>query len=311
MRYFWVAFFAFFPIAVIVLCLVAPSMNWWFPYNEGAMSPLGQQIDGLFYLILWITGITFVGTQIALVYVLWTGANRAERPVFTHGSHELEVIWTIVPSGILLFIALYQLDVWKQYRVQAAYPEGILQQPIAEVTARQFEWRIRYPSPDRVFKDRDDVRRWLRNPEPTDLYSVNDLHCPTQEPVLIYLRSEDVQHSFFVPELRVKQDAVPGLVIPIWWETLKPKEYEWLCAELCGWGHYKMGAIVSAETRGKYEAYLRNLQQEQFDDGFPGPSFEEEEDVARDEGRGTRDEGVAALALDPRPSTLDPHGATP
>lgn len=272
MRYFWVAFFALFAVIVMIVGFVAPSMNWWFPYGEQAMSPLGQQIDGLFYLILWITGITFVGTQIALVYVLWTGARHPEgKAHFSHGSHQLEVIWTIVPAGILLFIALYQMDVWANYRVKANFPDGVLTRPIAEVTARQFEWRVRYPSPDRVFDDEAAVRYWLRNPQPDDLHTVNDLRCPTQEPVLIYLRTEDVQHSFFVPELRVKQDAVPGLVIPIWWEALKPDEYEWTCTELCGWGHYKMKARVVALTDEDYRTYLDELRLEQFDDGFQEP----------------------------------------
>lgn len=270
MKYFWVLFFAAFPVLVIALCLVAPGMNWWFPYGNPAMTPLGQQIDGLFYLILWITGVTFVGTQIALVRVLWTGARNEGKAQHTHGSHELEVIWTIVPAGILLFIALYQMDVWANYRIKSQFPDGVLTRPIAEVTARQFEWRIRYPSPDRKFVDEADVRNWLRNPEPEDLYTVNDLHCPTQEPVLIYLRSGDVQHSFFVPELRVKQDAVPGLVIPIWWQALKPDDYEWTCTELCGWGHYKMKARVVAESESDFDAYLERLKEEQFDDGFQG-----------------------------------------
>ncbi len=286
MKYFWVFFFAVFPLAVLGLCFAAPSMNWWFPYGNPAMTPLGQQIDGLFYLILGITGATFVGTQIALVYVLWRGAVDTEgKAHFSHGSHELEVIWTIVPAGILLFIALYQMDVWANYRIKANFPSGLVAAgeegghaefsgPIAEVTARQFEWRIRYPSPDRVFHNEREVREWLRNPQPDDLHTVNDLHSPTQEPVMIYLRTEDVQHSFFVPELRVKQDAVPGLVIPIWWQALKPDEYEWTCTELCGWGHYKMKARVVAEPAEDYEAFLESLRESQFDDGFQTASAE-------------------------------------
>ncbi len=265
---FWCSFFVFWPIVAVVLCLIAPSMGWWF--HSEAMSPIGIQIDGLFYLILIITSVTFVLTHIALGYVLFRGARESnEKALFTHGSHNLEVIWTIVPAGILLFIALYQMEVWAAYRIKENYPDEARLNPIAEVTARQFEWRIRYPAPNRKFEDYADVQKWLKQPEPGDLYTVNDLHVPTGRAVVIHLRSGDVQHSFFVPELRVKQDAVPGLVVPIMFEALKGKQYEWVCAELCGWGHYKMKARVWAQPQAQFEEYLHKLQRDQFDDGVP------------------------------------------
>ena len=109
-----------------------------------------------------IVTVVFIGTQIALGYVLLRGAvERDGRAWFSHGSHNLEVIWTIVPAGILLFIALYQMDVWAEYRVQANFDPKAVNQPIAEVTARQFEWRIRYPAPDRKFTGKADIEKWL------------------------------------------------------------------------------------------------------------------------------------------------------
>ena len=95
-------------------------------------TPIGHRIDDLFYLILIITTLVFIGTQIALGYVLWRGAGgRDENNAwFSHGSHNLEVIWTIVPSGILLFIALFQMDTWADYRVKSNYPEQAVLAPI-------------------------------------------------------------------------------------------------------------------------------------------------------------------------------------
>ncbi|MEX2288045.1 MAG: cytochrome c oxidase subunit II [Planctomycetaceae bacterium] len=270
MRRFWSLFFIFWPIVAIAACWIAPDMGWWFPGEGGkAQSPLGERIDGLFYLILVIVAVTFVGTQAALGYAVWRGAHAEEggKAWHTHGSHNLEVIWTIVPAGVLLFISLYQLDVWAAYRVQAKFDPAAVRQPIAEVTARQFEWRIRYPAPDRVFQGKADVENWLRHPEPGDLYTVNDLHVPSGRAVLIHLRTADVQHAFFVPLLRVKQDAVPGLVIPVWFEASSSQQYELLCAELCGWGHYKMKARLWAQSEEDYRAYLEQLKKEQFDDG--------------------------------------------
>lgn len=256
---FWPIFFMFWPILAIVSFVISPGMNWWFP--GPAMSPLGEQIDNLFYLILVIVSVTFVGTHIALGYVLWRGVdNKDPKAWFSHGSHNLEVLWSIAPAGILMFISLYQLDVWMQFRVKTHFPEGTT--PVAEVTARQFEWRIRYPAPG---------KKLMTTPQPDDLYTVNDLHVPFGRPVSIRLRTMDVQHSFFVPELRVKQDAVPGAVIPVWFEASQLGEYDLTCAELCGWGHYKMRGRVFADNESGFEQYLETLQAEQNFDGVTQP----------------------------------------
>lgn len=290
MKWFWCLFFAFWPIVAIVVSLMSPALGWWFPGE--AASPIGKRIDDLFYMILLVTTLTFIGTQIALAYVLFKGASATEpeaegkKAWHSHGSHELEVIWSIVPAFILLFIALYQLDVWAEYRVKDAFPrekmeavfENINQQrsesdslALAEVTARQFEWRIRYPG----FNEDGSLKPLMSEPQPTDLYAVNDLHLPASAPVMINLRTMDVQHSFFLPELRIKQDAVPGLVIPIWFEADDQREYQLLCAELCGWGHYKMKARFVAESDEGFIEYLRQLEREQNEDRVDDDSAEE------------------------------------
>lgn len=281
MKWFWCLFFMFWPILAVVVCLLAPSLGWWFP-GESA-SPLGRRIDHLFYVILWICTVVFIGTQVALGYVLYNGARRTrpgvtEKAWYSHGRHELEVIWSVIPAIVLLFIAVYQLDVWAEYRVKEAFPrQGMLdvlknlnQQrgekdslALAEVMARQFEWRIRYPG----FDAQGNLLPLMPDPQPTDLYAVNELHLPSGAPVMINLRTQDVQHSFFLPELRVKQDAVPGLVIPVWFQADHHRPYQLLCAELCGWGHYKMNARFVAEPPEAFLQYLKTLQREQNYDG--------------------------------------------
>jgi cytochrome c oxidase subunit 2 len=197
----------------------------------------------------------------ALGYILWVyGAGTKQRGIFTHGSHTLEVVWSIVPAGILLFIALYQLDVWARYRVKSLFDQEALAHPVAEVTARQFEWRIRYPAPGKTLQ---------ATPQPSDLYTVNNLHVPSGRPVVIRLRSEDVLHAFYLPHLRVKQDAVPGLIIPVWFQCDKVGRHELVCAELCGWGHYKMRGQLTAERDEDFQKYLGELSNSQFDDGVP------------------------------------------
>ncbi|MEC9010265.1 MAG: cytochrome c oxidase subunit II transmembrane domain-containing protein, partial [Planctomycetota bacterium] len=94
-RIFWCLFFTLWPIVAIVVCAIAPAMDWGFPGNREAATPLGQRIDELFYLILGIVTVTFIGTMGALAYVLWKGSkNDDEKGWFSHGSHNLEVIWT-------------------------------------------------------------------------------------------------------------------------------------------------------------------------------------------------------------------------
>lgn len=256
---FWAFFFIFWPAVALYVCLIAPSQNWWFP--GASMSKVGHQIDGLFYLILLIVTLTFVGTQIGLGYVLWRGATKkpGDKAVFSHGSHKLEIIWTAVPAFILVFISLSQLEVVANIRVLSRFPEEIRRtSAIAEVTARQFEWRIRYPKPGTELST---------EPQAGDLHYVNEVHVPVSRPVMLNLRSGDVQHAFFSPQLRVKQDAVPGLVIPIWFEAEKAGVYDLVCAELCGWGHYKMKARIVVESEEEFERYIERLQSEQDEDG--------------------------------------------
>lgn len=255
---FWALFFWFWPLVALHACVIAPGHGWWFPGK--ALSSVGHQIDGLFYLILIIVTVTFVATEFALGYALWKGANRSDtdKVWFSHGSHRLEILWTIAPAFILVFISMAQLDVVADIRVLNRFPEDTQGGAAAEVMARQFEWRIRYPKPG---------TRLATTPQPGDLYYVNELHVPATVPTMVNLRTQDVQHSFFIPRLRVKQDAVPGLIIPVWFDAEEAGEYELLCAELCGWGHYKMKARIIAETPAAVAAYMEQLQAEQNEDG--------------------------------------------
>jgi cytochrome c oxidase subunit 2 len=92
---------------------------------------------------------------------------------------------------------------------------------------------------------------------------VNDLHLPVNEDILVELKSMDVLHSFFLPNMRVKQDAVPGMRIPVWFRCTKEGPYDLVCAELCGWGHYKMKGRVTVESRAKYDEWLAKMYDQQ------------------------------------------------
>ncbi|AGA30945.1 cytochrome c oxidase subunit II [Singulisphaera acidiphila] len=254
MRY-WSLLFALAAIFCIGAFVYAPfNPDWWLPNSPSepyhTISTFGREIDSLFIIILVITGITFIGTQIALVWASFRFVDQTDaegRPVrkatYFHGSQRLEVVWTIIPASILVFIALYQMGTWAAIKFRSSAPKV---QALAEVTARQFQWVMRYPGPDGRLNTAD------------DLHLVNDLHFVKGKTALIYLKSSDVLHSFFLPQMRIKQDAVPGLNIPVWFDSDRAGSYDLACAELCGWGHYKMrGNVTVHETQADFDDWMQ------------------------------------------------------
>jgi cytochrome c oxidase subunit 2 len=233
------------PVLGVATFVVAPWYDHWLPRD---VSLHGATIDRLFMFILVLTGAVFIATELALFAFMWRYERRANRDParFTHGSHSLEVVWTIVPTAVLLFIAIYQMNAWADQKMRRPdIPVTV------EVMARQFEWRLRYPGKDGKLHTRDDI------------HVVNDLHVPVNEEVLIDLQSMDVLHSFFLPNLRVKQDAVPGMSQGVWFRALEPGEYDLVCAELCGWGHYKMKGRLTVQSRAQFEDWLAGKYAEQ------------------------------------------------
>jgi cytochrome c oxidase subunit 2 len=233
------------PVLGVGLFVWAPFNNHWLPKDVSAH---GHEIDHLFNFILWLTGAVFVATEMLLFWFIWRyDAKRSTTPVqFTHGSHNLEIVWKILPAATLLFIAIYQMNAWADVKMDK--PDMPF---TASVTARQFEWRIKYPGADGVLDTAD------------DLHVVNDLHVPLDEMVMVRLESEDVLHDFFLPHMRIKQDAVPGMAIPVWFRPKESGTYDLVCAELCGWGHYKMKGRLTVEPRSDFEAWLQKLTEDQ------------------------------------------------
>jgi cytochrome c oxidase subunit 2 len=314
----WSVLFGAVMIAAVLLFVIAPFMGWWLPKN---VSRFGGDVDGLFYLILAITGFFFILTESLLVYFMYTyaggpgapehpvGHHYAEKKVFwtsffksvarpvtavIHDQHRLELAWTLVPAVILLFIALVQIRTWEDIKYQSRMPRPGQGTQQMEVSARQFEWRIRYPSPERLQDwDRNPklAEDFADNPHEDDVYVVNEVHTWKDQKVRVALKTRDVIHSFYLPNLRLKQDALPGKTIPVWFEATEAncrpdgdgrwvdgdgrdaktgqphdpeKVWELACAELCGWGHYKMvGRLYVHETPEDFLAWLKHAQHEQ------------------------------------------------
>jgi cytochrome c oxidase subunit 2 len=243
---FWAMVFLAVPVLGVATFAIAPSINVWLPKD---ISEHGGQIDSLFYFILVLTGVVFVVTEVLLFWFMWkydAAAVADGKATYIHGSHTLEVVWTIIPAVTLLFLAIYQMNAWANVKMRR--PD---MPPTVEVVGRQFEWRLRYPGSDGLLGT------------PDDIHVVNDLCLPVDEDVLVQLKSMDVLHSFFLPNLRIKQDAVPGMKIPVWFKGTETGSSDIVCAELCGWGHYKMKGRVTFLTRPDFDAWLARMEAEQ------------------------------------------------
>jgi cytochrome c oxidase subunit II len=205
----------------------------WLPED---VSTYGHEIDALFYLIYYITAVTFIlVTVLMVVFLVKYREQPGRRAIYTHGNTTLEIIWTIIPAAILIVLSFMSVSTWA--KVKRSVPPTDFE---IQVTAKQFNWEVVYPGADAKFGTSDDVN------------FDNDLHVPVNKVVRIHLGSRDVIHSFFLPNLRLKQDAVPGRTIPVWFEATKPGKYELPCAELCGFGHSGMKGWLYVHTPEEY-----------------------------------------------------------
>jgi cytochrome c oxidase subunit 2 len=263
----WGVFFGVVLLACFLLTALAPLVTGWgLPEN---LSTFGKDVDNLYYMILGMTGFFFVLTEALLVYAMWSFAHRAgAKSHYTHGNHRLELFWTLIPAGLLLFIAIVQIKTWERIKYQSQMPTP---DQIVQVTGRQWEWRIRHATDtDLDLADSAKTRRWAEAPQADDVHVVNELHTWKGAKVKIYLKTQDVIHSFFLPNLRLKQDALPGKTIPMWFSATRanmiynpetktwehdddaPATFEIACAELCGGRHYQMRGLLCVHDSKEY-----------------------------------------------------------
>ncbi len=211
----------------------------WLPED---VSTYGSDIDRLFRIIYYVTGATFFVVQITLVAFLIIYRHReGRRATYTHGNTSLEIAWTIAPAILLVILAFVSRKTWAD--IKQHIPPSDFQ---IQVTAKQFNWEVAYPGPDGKLGTDDDVTM------------DNDVHVPVGKTVRLLLKSRDVIHSFFLPNLRFKQDAVPGHDIPAWFKATKTGKYEIPCAELCGFGHSGMRGWLYVHTPEEYAAWARD-----------------------------------------------------
>ena len=211
----------------------------WLQLPEG-VSTFSPTIDQMFYVILAVTGVAFIVTEAVLLWFAFRYRGKpGVRAHYTHGNGRLEVVWTVVPAVMLVFLAFASRTAWN--KIKGSIPPT---QETVVVTASQFNWEIRYGGADGQFDTADDI------------VTSNDMRLPVNAKTLIRLRSKDVLHSFFLPYHRLKQDAVPGVTIDVWLEPTKTGVYEIACAELCGFGHTTMRGQLMVLEPAEYRSWI-------------------------------------------------------
>ena len=247
-----------------------------------AASAHAGEIDQMMVLVHWLMLVLFVGWGAFFLYVLVkfrAGANPKASYVGAKGklSKSLEVAVAIIEAVLLVF---YAIPAWAK-RVQNLPAES--EAVVVRVVGQQFAWEVHYPGPDGKFGRTDVKLVTADNPlgldrsDPDakdDFNSENQLHVQVNRPVLVQLSSKDVIHSFGLYEMRVKQDAVPGLQIPVWFiPTVSTAEmrartgkadfdYEIACSQLCGLGHFRMRGFLVVDSADDYQKWMADQEKE-------------------------------------------------
>lgn len=195
-------------------------------------SALAARVDEVFWFAMAVT--VFFSVLIAGLIVYLGLKYRRRRPDEIGGTGgaapmTLEIVWSVIPLGILLFLFAWGAEVFLAVSRPPAGADEYF------VVARQWMWKVQHPDGPR---------------------EINELHAPVGRPIKLTMTSEDVIHSFFVPAFRVKMDVLPGRYTTVWFNATVPGTYHLFCAEYCGTLHSGMrGSIIVMEPH-EYEAWL-------------------------------------------------------
>ncbi|MEX0601412.1 MAG: cytochrome c oxidase subunit II [Rhodothermales bacterium] len=232
-----------------------------------AASAHSAQVDALMGLVHWLMIILFVIWAPFFLYTLYRfrASKNPKADYFGVHSHlsTYQEVGVVVAELVLLFG--FAVPTWAALRAEANYPTEE-ESTVVHVIGEQFAWNVHYPGPDGEFGERDieliDLQTnpiGLRPDDPAgadDIVTVNELHVPVDRPVIVHLTSKDVIHSFSLAEMRVKQDAIPGLSIPLYFTPTSTGDWEISCAQLCGVGHYRMRGYFTVHSEADFQAWL-------------------------------------------------------
>jgi cytochrome c oxidase subunit 2 len=241
-------------------------------YMPPDYSAHGAELDRLSANVHWLMLILFIGWGALFIFMLWRfNAKRNPKAVY-HGTKSHLSTYAEVGVFVIevVLLAGFSIPLWARWTRTPPPSQNPLE---IRVVGEQFAWNVHYPGPDKVFGKTDIKLVSSSNPlgldtnDPNakdDLTTLNQLHLEVNRPTIISLTSKDVIHSFFLPVMRVKQDTIPGMLVPVHFTPIKamPQGQQWeiACAQLCGLGHFRMKGMFYVHGKGDFEKWLRETQ---------------------------------------------------
>jgi len=233
-----------------------------FPVEASAHA---AQIDRMTILTHWLMAILFIGWGTYFIFALIRFRSGANPKASYEGvkSHLASYVEWAVAGIELVLIVVFAIPAWAS-RVESFPQES--QATVVRVVAEQFSWNTHYPGADGQFGRVDPKLMGAENPlgidrsDPAakdDIATINQLILPVNKPVIVHLTSKDVIHSFSLIQMRVKQDAIPGETIPVWFTPIVTGDWEINCSQLCGLGHYRMRGAYSIKSQADYDAWMK------------------------------------------------------
>jgi cytochrome c oxidase subunit 2 len=208
-----------------------------------AASSFAAEVDSLFVGIALVVGVWLLASEVALLVFAWRALRRTRSAMVTPSELERERRWILA-----LAVSVLACDLAIEARGHGLWARIVAPTPLPAlpilVEARQFAWLVHHPGRDGVLGTKDDIELQ------------NEMHVPVGRPVEVRLRSRDVIHSFFLPAMRLKQDVLPGMEVRRWFVATRAGSFPLACAELCGFGHYRMAGQLVVHDPSSYEGWL-------------------------------------------------------
>lgn len=221
-----------------------------------------SDIDSHFYLTLVITGIAFLLSHLILGYFLFKYKDNNQSVKYSQGNNRLEIAYLLGVGIVFISLAVMSQRIWS--KIYFSPSKDALE---IQATAEQFRWIFHYSGLDNKFGEidlalinKENNPLGLNSKDPTssdDRVKLSELVIPVNKPIRLTLRSHDVMHSFFLPNLRLKQDVIPGMAMKIEFQASEIGEYEVACAELCGKDHYRMKAKLKVLSKEDFDSWLK------------------------------------------------------
>ncbi len=227
----------------------------------------GYLVDHMLEFCHWFMALLFVGWSLYFLYTIFRFHKSRHPKADYHGvqskaSAHLEFSVVLIEAVLLLG---FGLPLWGKRVTGDQFPESTESVRVHAV-AEQFAWNFHYPGPDGVFGKQNLALVTGNNPlglDPNDpagkddIISKNELHLINQKPAVVEITSKDVIHGFAIEHMRMSQDAIPGSRIPVWFRPIRAGEYEIVCSQLCGAGHYAMRSILKVETKAEFDVWMK------------------------------------------------------